>query len=93
MVGFKCGLALFLASTQLPKLCGFPGMHGDFWENSAHFLKHLQETNSASLTIGVAALAVLVLGKVFFPEQARRVVRGGGRHPGVDPCWASTRAG
>ena len=24
MVGFKCGVALFLASTQLPKLCGLP---------------------------------------------------------------------
>ena len=32
MVGFKCGVALFLASTQLPKLCGFKGSHGDFWE-------------------------------------------------------------
>ena len=79
MVGFKCGLALFLASTQLPKLCGFHGMHGDFWENSAHFLKHLQETNSASLSIGVAALAVLVVGKKFFQNQpvALFVVVGG----------------
>ena len=24
MIGFKCGVALFLASTQLPKLCGSP---------------------------------------------------------------------
>ena len=69
MVGFKCGLALFLASTQLPKLCGFPGRQGDFWENSAHILKHLSETNVASLTIGVAALTVLVLGKMFFPNR------------------------
>src|SRR5512138_3175290 len=34
MVGFKSGVALFLASTQLPKLFGFHGEHGDFWENS-----------------------------------------------------------
>src|SRR6185437_16191391 len=33
MVGFKCGVALFLASTQLPKLFGLHGAHGDFWEN------------------------------------------------------------
>ena len=79
MVGFKCGLALFLASTQLPKLCGFPGSQGDFWENSAHILKNLSETNPASLTIGVAALTVLVLGKMFLPNKpvALFVVVGG----------------
>ena len=32
LVGFKCGLAFYLASTQLPKLFGFKGTHGDFWE-------------------------------------------------------------
>ena len=37
MVGFKCGVALFLASTQLPKLFGIHGAHGNFWENSGHF--------------------------------------------------------
>src|SRR6187455_1704484 len=65
MVGFKCGVALFLASTQLPKLFGIHGAHGNFWENSGAFLKHLHETNPASLTIGSIALAVLVLGKIF----------------------------
>src|SRR5262245_11470750 len=63
MVGFKCGVALFLASTQLPKLFGFHGSHGSFWENGAHFFKHLNETNTASLGIGVVALALLLLGK------------------------------
>src|SRR5438045_7144368 len=28
MIGFKCGVALFLASTQLPKLFGLSGSHG-----------------------------------------------------------------
>ena len=37
LVGFKAGLALYLASTQLPKLFGFKGTHGDFWERSAYF--------------------------------------------------------
>src|SRR5215472_11224737 len=32
LVGFKCGIALFIATTQLPKLFGFKGSHGDFWE-------------------------------------------------------------
>ena len=79
MVGFKCGVALFLASTQLPKLFGIHGTHGNFWENSGYFFKHLQETNPASLTIGGAALAVLVLGKIFLKNKpvALFVVVGG----------------
>ncbi|HMO65965.1 MAG TPA: SulP family inorganic anion transporter, partial [Verrucomicrobiota bacterium] len=79
MTGFKCGVALSLASTQLPKLFGFHGAHGDFWENAAHFLRHLHETNPWSLGIGGAALAVLVLGKLFLKHKpvALFVVAGG----------------
>jgi SulP family sulfate permease len=79
MTGFKCGVALFLASTQLPKLFGFHGAHGDFWENSAHFFKHLNETNPASLTVGGIALAVMILGKIFLKHKpvALFVVVGG----------------
>src|SRR4051794_34421024 len=39
MVGFKAGVALHLASTQLPKLFGVKGGHGDFWERMAVFFK------------------------------------------------------
>jgi SulP family sulfate permease len=79
MVGFKCGVALFLASTQLPKLFGIHGTHGDFWENSGNFLKHLSETNPASLIVGGIALAVLILGKIFLKNKpiALFVVVGG----------------
>lgn len=79
MTGFKCGVALFLASTQLPKLFGFHGAHGDFWENSGHFFKHLNEANPASLAIGGVALAVLILGKIFLKHKpvALFVVVGG----------------
>jgi sulfate permease, SulP family len=69
MTGFKCGVALFLASTQLPKLFGFHGAHGDFWQNAAHFIRHVHETNPASLLIGSIALGVLVLGKVFLKNK------------------------
>ena len=79
MVGFKCGVALFLASTQLPKLCGIHGAHGNFWVNSGNFLKHLNETNPISLMVGGLALAVLVLGKIFLKNKpvALFVVIGG----------------
>jgi len=69
MTGFKCGVALFLASTQLPKLFGFHGAHGDFWQNAGHFVRHVNETNPASLAMGGIALGVLVLGKVFLKNK------------------------
>src|SRR5213592_351569 len=65
MTGFKCGVALFLASTQLLKLFGFHGAHGSFWGNAGFVFKHLSETNSMSLMVGGIALALLVLGKIF----------------------------
>src|SRR5918993_446186 len=70
MVGFKCGVALFLASTQLPKLFGFSGAHGgDFWARGRHFFAHLPETNPAALTLGLVALAVLIAGKLFLKNK------------------------
>ena len=69
LVGFKCGIALFIASTQLPKLFGFKGSHGDFWERSGYFFSHLRETNGASLLLGLCALAVLLLGKRFLKNK------------------------
>src|SRR2546430_5752629 len=69
LVGFKCGIALFIASTQLPKLFGFQGSHGDFWERSGYFFSHLSDTNSASLLLGISALGLLLLGKRFLKNK------------------------
>jgi sulfate permease, SulP family len=69
LVGFKCGIALFIASTQFPKLFGFKGSHGDFWERSGYFFSHLRETNMASLLLGLGALALLLLGKRFLKNK------------------------
>jgi high affinity sulfate transporter 1 len=69
LIGFKTGVALYLASTQLPKLCGFKSSHGDFWERSRHFIDHAGETNPASLAVGAAALVLLLLGKRWLPNK------------------------
>jgi SulP family sulfate permease len=69
MVGFKCGVALFLASTQLPKLFGFHSAHGSFWENTGFFFRHLNQTNSISLLVGGIALTLLILGKIFLKHK------------------------
>jgi len=80
LIGFKCGVALFLSSTQLPKLFGFSGGHGgDFWERMGHFFRGLGDTNPASLILGVIALLVLLLGKTLLKNRpvALFVVLGG----------------
>jgi high affinity sulfate transporter 1 len=80
LVGFKCGVAFFLASTQLPKLFGFSAGHGgDFWDRMGHFLGGLGQTNPTSLVLGVSALAVLLLGKTVLKHRpvALFVVIGG----------------
>ena len=69
LVGFKAGLAFYLARTQLPKLLGFKGAHGDFWENSAYFLTHLNETKGMALLVGASALTVLVAGKLWLKNR------------------------
>lgn len=80
LVGFKCGVALFLASTQLPKLFGFSGAHGgDFWDRMGHFFGGLDKTNPAALLLGLTALGVLLLGKTILKHRpvALFVVIGG----------------
>ena len=79
LIGFKSGVALFIGSTQLPKLFGFKGGHGDFWERMAEFFAHLGQTNTLALTMGLVALAVLVLGKVTLKDKpvALLVIIGG----------------
>ena len=70
LVGFKCGVAFFLASTQLPKLFGFSAGHGgDFWDRMGHFLGGLGQTNPTSLMLGLSALALLLLGKAVLKNK------------------------
>jgi high affinity sulfate transporter 1 len=69
MVGFKTGVALFVASTQLPKLLGFKGGHGSFWERMADFFAHVGDTNAAALAIGGVALVLLVLGRIYLKNR------------------------
>jgi sulfate permease, SulP family len=79
LIGFKSGVALFIGSTQLPKLFGLKGGHGDFWERMAEFISQVGHANSTSLAMGGGALALLVLGKVFLKDKpvALLVVIGG----------------
>jgi len=69
LIGFKCGIAFVLASTQIPKLFGFPGGEGGFWPRMAHIFEHIGETHAVALALGVAALIILVAGKNLLPGK------------------------
>jgi sulfate permease, SulP family len=60
LVGFKTGAALYIASTQLPKLFGLEGGTGDFFERIAHLVVSLPQTHVPSLLIGAAAIALFI---------------------------------
>ena len=69
LVGFKCGVAFVLASTQIPKLGGFPGGEGDFWSRAAHIVEHIGETHQASLLSAWSLSRVLLAGKRLLPNK------------------------
>ncbi|MCF7674268.1 MAG: STAS domain-containing protein [Akkermansiaceae bacterium] len=69
LVGFKLGVGIFLATTQLPKLCGFAGSHGDFPAQAAHFAGHLGSVHPLSAAIGLTALLLLFAARRFFPHK------------------------
>lgn len=69
LAGFKCGIAFVLAGTQVPKLLGFPGGEGSFWERLAHIATHIGHSHPASVALGIAALAVLLAGKAWLPGR------------------------
>jgi MFS superfamily sulfate permease-like transporter len=69
LIGFKCGIAFVLASTQIPKLCGFKGGEGGFWPRMEHILAHIGETDRLALALGLVALAILFAGKRWLPGR------------------------
>jgi MFS superfamily sulfate permease-like transporter len=56
LVGFKTGAALYIASTQLPKLFGIEGVTGNFFERIGHVVWSLHETHMPTLVFGLLAL-------------------------------------
>ncbi|MBX3415786.1 MAG: SulP family inorganic anion transporter [Pirellulales bacterium] len=69
LVGFKAGAALTIGLTQLPKLFGVPGGGDQFFERLWLLGGQLTETNLLVLTIGLAAIALLVFGDRLLPGR------------------------
>jgi high affinity sulfate transporter 1 len=69
LIGFKAGAALTIALTQLPKLFGVAGGGDHFFERAWILVTQLRDTNFVVLTLGIAALGLLLLGNRLFPGR------------------------
>lgn len=68
LIGFLAGIALYIASGQLPKLCGIYGASGTFFERIYYLLLHIHEINVATLVIGIIGIIFLILSTKKFPK-------------------------
>jgi high affinity sulfate transporter 1 len=68
LTGFSFGAGLTIVSTQLPKLCGTEGGHGEFFGRMAAFLRHARGTHLPTLAVGATALVLLLLAKRLAPK-------------------------
>ena len=69
LTGFKAGAGLTIAITQLPALLGLPGGGQNIPERLVILAGQLGTTNAITLTIGVAALALLWGGERWLPGK------------------------
>jgi SulP family sulfate permease len=68
LTGFLAGIALFIASGQLPKLFGLPGSSGNFFQRIYYLIIHIDQTNLATLAIGIGGILFLILATKKFPK-------------------------
>jgi high affinity sulfate transporter 1 len=63
ITGFIVGLAITIAVGQLPKLFGVEGSGGNVFDQLIHFVEELPETNVYALALGLAAMAIILVGR------------------------------
>lgn len=68
LTGFLAGIALYIASGQIPALFGISGASGTFFQRMYYFLVHIDQTNPATLAVGVGGLIFLFLATKKFPK-------------------------
>lgn len=69
LAGFKVGVALHIAVSQLPKLFGIEGGHGHFLEKAEFLVSHLGDTHWPTLAVGAGALILMLLGERFLRHK------------------------
>ena len=68
LTGFLAGIALFIASGQLPKLFGIAGSSGNFFQRIYYLIIHIDQTNLVTLAIGVCGILFLIISTRRFPK-------------------------
>jgi high affinity sulfate transporter 1 len=74
LFGFKSGAALYIASTQLPKLFGIEGVRGNFFERVFSVIVSLSHTHVPSLLLGVAVIALFLWLERKFPGRPTTLI-------------------
>jgi len=74
LIGFKTGAALYIASTQLPKLFGVEGVTGNFFERVSHVVVSLPQTHVASLLFGLAAIVLFMAFERLLPGRPTTLI-------------------
>src|SRR5262249_13619548 len=69
LVGFKIGAGLTIGMTQLPSLFGVAGGGHNFFERAYLLIGQLGDTQVMVLAVGVAAIALLLMGERAFPGR------------------------
>jgi len=69
LLGFKAGAGLTIASTQLAAFFGVPGGGDHFFVRLLTVGKQLVDLNPATTAVGVAALALLLIGDRLLPGR------------------------
>jgi sulfate permease, SulP family len=74
LTGFLAGLALFIASGQLPKLFGINGASGNFFQRIYFMILHIDQTNLATLALGVGGFLFLIIATKKFPKLPNMMI-------------------
>jgi high affinity sulfate transporter 1 len=69
LVGFKIGAGLTIGMTQIPSLLGVAGGGHNFFERAWMLAMQIDQTHAVVLAIGVAAIALILLGDRWLPGR------------------------
>lgn len=72
--GFRAGAALFIASTQLPKIFGVPGGSGNFFQRIGSLALQLPHAHVPSVLLGFTAIAILLVATRRWPGRPTTIV-------------------
>lgn len=74
LTGFKGGIAVVIVLDQLPKLFGIHVVKGSFVHNLYAFVTGLPHASAATIAVGAATVAILVLLERLYPKSPAPLV-------------------